>query len=86
MKLIGLLSVVDTNLSRSSLYMTGEYGVCTLKDIKLSKFKITKPAMPLINSISYDGCYMAVTDGYRRNVIYVIDVIKKTPCVNVIEY
>ena len=60
------------------LYLTGKIGVCKLQDLKVSRFKIDKPDVAHIAAISYDGCYLAVTDNDARNVIYVIDLVKKT--------
>ena len=57
--------------------LPGEYATCTLKDLEISRFKISRPQRPILNSISYDGCYMAVLDMYRRNMIFVIDIVKK---------
>ena len=62
--------------------MIGEYGVCALDDMEFSRFTISKPTQTFMSSISYDGCFLAVCDGYAKNTIYVVDLVKKTPYVN----
>ena len=57
-------------------HMAGEFRVCRIRDLKITQFKVKKPEMPILDCISYDGCYISVTDAYRRNPIYVIDILK----------
>ena len=60
-----------------TVLFTGQFAICPLKDLKITRFKVPKPQAFQIQCISNDGNYVAICDTMAKNVLYVIDVVKQ---------